>query len=253
MQGWFQIVLFFAVLLAIVPLLGRYIARVFTGERVFLSPVLGPLERFTYEPREDATCAGLEGVRPLAARLLGPVWLALYLILRTRMRPVNRDFHGAWDLSFNTTSSFVTNTNWQYYGGETMLTDFSPDAGLAVQNFVSAAVGLVVAVVLIRAIAARGRRRLGNFWEDLDAALLHVLLPISFVGALVLASQGVVAVARRRRPVASQESSRSSGPTAAGSTTSTPRSRSRTRTGSRTSSRCWRCSPSRPRCRSPTG
>ena len=140
----------------------------------------------------------------------GLFWLALFVILRTQTgHPFNPDgFHsGTWDLSFNTASSFVTNTNWQYYGGETTLSFFSQMAGLAVQNFVSAAVGLVVAIALIRGIAARrtGAAGLGNFWQDLTRALLYVLLPISIVGALVLASQGVVQSLSEWGPVASQE------------------------------------------------
>ena len=110
-------------------------------------------------------------------------------------------------MSFNTASSFITNTNWQYYGGETTMSFFSQMGGLAVQNFVSAAVGIVVAIALIRGIAARhtGATGLGNFWQDLTRALLYVLLPISVVGALVLASQGVVQSLSDWGPVASQE------------------------------------------------
>ncbi len=118
-------------------------------------------------------------------------WVLLFGILLTRM---------PWDLAFNTASSFVTNTNWQYYAGETTLTGFIQMVGLAVQNFLSAAVGLVVAIALIRGIAGRP---LGNFFEDLARAVLRVLLPISVVGALVLASQGVVQ--SLDLPVASQE------------------------------------------------
>jgi K+-transporting ATPase ATPase A chain len=95
-------------------------------------------------------------------------------------------------VTFNTTSSFVTNTNWQYYGGETTMTYFSQMAGLAVQNFVSAAVGIVVVIALIRGLVARSGRSLGNFWQDLVRTLLYVLLPISLVGAVVLVSQGVI-------------------------------------------------------------
>ena len=122
-------------------------------------------------------------------------WLALYLILRTQgIQPFNPEgFHsGPWDLSFNTASSFVTNTNWQYYGGETTLSYFAQMAGLAVQNFVSAAVGIVVVVALIRGIVARSGREIGNFWQDLVRTLLYILLPISIVGALFLVSQGVI-------------------------------------------------------------
>ncbi len=132
-------------------------------------------------------------------------WLLLYLILRTQtLHPFNPDgFHsGTWDLSFNTVSSFVTNTNWQYYGGETTLTFFSQMAGLAVQNFVSAGVGICVVIALIRGIASKP---LGNFWQDLTRTMLYILLPISFVGALILASQGVVQSLSEWGPVASQE------------------------------------------------
>jgi K+-transporting ATPase ATPase A chain len=169
--GWAQIIVFCAVLLAVVPLLGGYIARV-----------------FTYEARAPQTWKQYAA----SALVFSFVsWLFLYIVLRARM---------PWDLSFNTTSSFVTNTNWQYYAGETTLTGFIQMVGLAVQNFVSAAVGLVVAIALIRGLAGRP---LGNFFEDLTRAVLRILLPISFAGALVLASQGVVQ--SLDLPVASQE------------------------------------------------
>ena len=135
-------------------------ARVFSDQRVFLTPVLGPVERFTYRVLRvrPERGSGLEGLRAQPDRLLALSWIALYLILRTQgIHPFNpQGFHSApWDVSFNTTSSFVTNTNWQYYGGETTLTYFSQMAGLTVQNFVSAAVGIGVAVALIRGIVAR--------------------------------------------------------------------------------------------------
>ena len=151
-------------LFAVVPLLGGYMARVFTNERVFLTPVVGPLERLVYRClRVDVSRS--QDWKSYAGTLLvfsGLFWLALYLILRTQtLHPFNPDgFHsGTWDLSFNTVSSFITNTNWQFYGGETTLSFFSQMAGLAVQNFVSAAVGIVVAIALIRGIAARRARR----------------------------------------------------------------------------------------------
>src|SRR3954454_16727087 len=171
------LIVFAAVLFAIVPLLGGYMARV-----------------FTYEARGPQTWKAYAG-SVLSFSAIS--WLVLYLILRTQtLHPFNpHGFHsGTWDLSFNTASSFITNTNWQYYGGETTLSFFSQMAGLAVQNFVSAAVGIVVAIALIRGIAGRrtGSTGLGNFWQDLTRAILYVLLPISVVGAIVLASQGVV-------------------------------------------------------------
>ncbi|WP_028059644.1 potassium-transporting ATPase subunit KdpA [Candidatus Solirubrobacter pratensis] len=212
MQGWLQIIVFCLVFTAIVPLLGGYMARVFTGERVFLSPVVGPLERLTYRVlRVDTTVS--QGWKAYAGSLLvfsGLFWLFLYLVLRTQtLHPWNhQDFHsGTWDVTFNTVSSFITNTNWQYYGGETTMSFFSQMAGLAVQNFVSAAVGIVVAIALIRGIANRrqGAAGLGNFWQDLTRALLYVLLPISIVGSIVLVSQGVVQDLGGWGPVASQE------------------------------------------------
>ena len=198
LQGWLQIAIFLAVLVALTPLLGGYMARVYT--RRARVPLAGPrAARAAHLPRAarrpDAR-AGLEGAtRAACSSSRGLFWLALYVILRTQtLHPFNPEgFHsGTWDVTFNTVSSFVTNTNWQYYGGETTMTYFSQMAGLAVQNFVSAAVGICVVVALIRGIAARGGTSLGNFWQDLVRTLLYVLLPISIVGALVLVSQGVI-------------------------------------------------------------
>jgi potassium-transporting ATPase potassium-binding subunit len=201
-QGYLQIAIFCAVLVAIMPLLGGYMARVFTGERVMLDRVVGPLERLTYRVLRVDPAVGQDwkayARSMIAFSLLG--WLVLYVILRAQhVLPWNgQSFHaGTWDLSFNSASSFVTNTNWQYYGGETTLSNFAQMAGLAVQNFLSAAVGIVIAIALIRGIASRrgtgaGPGTLGNFWQDLIRACYYVLLPISIVGALVLVSQGVV-------------------------------------------------------------
>jgi K+-transporting ATPase ATPase A chain len=122
-------------------------------------------------------------------------WLLLYLILRTQtLHPFNPEgFHSApWNVTFNTVTSFLTNTNWQYYSGETTMSYFSQMAGLTVQNFVSAAVGICVAVALIRGIVSRSGKGLGNFWQDLVRTVLYVLLPISVVGAVVLVSQGTI-------------------------------------------------------------
>jgi K+-transporting ATPase ATPase A chain len=196
-QGWLQIVVFIGVLIALTPPLGAYMARVFSGQRVSLSPVLGPLERFTYRvlrvnPAEDqdwkayARCLILFSVFS---------WVALYLILRTQaIQPFNPEgFHsGPWDVSFNTTSSFVSNTNWQFYGGETTLTYFAQMAGLTMENFVTPAVGICVLLAFIRGIAGRGGPGLGNFWQDLTRSLYYVLLPLSVIVGLVLVSQGVV-------------------------------------------------------------
>jgi potassium-transporting ATPase potassium-binding subunit len=200
-QGFLQIAIFCAVLVAVMPLLGGYMARVYQNDRVFLTPVVGWLERLTYRLLRVDPKRGQDW-KAYARTLIvfsGLFWLVLYVILRTQQQhPFNpSNFHSApWDVTFNTVSSFITNTNWQYYGGETTMTYFSQMAGLAVQNFVSAAVGIVVVIALIRAIAARRGRgesgSLGNFWQDLVRTLYYVLLPISIVGALLLVSQGVI-------------------------------------------------------------
>jgi K+-transporting ATPase ATPase A chain len=196
-QGWLQIAIFLVVLAAIVPLLGGYMARVFTGERVFLTPVVAPLERLLLRVLRVDPEEGQDWKRYARSLLVFSAlfWLALYVILRTQtIHPWNgQNFHsGTWDVTFNTVSSFLTNTNWQYYGGETTMTYFSQMAGLAVQNFVSAGVGIVVVIALIRGISARSGNSLGNFWQDIVRVLLYVLLPLSIIGAVVLVSQGVI-------------------------------------------------------------
>src|SRR5690349_18805748 len=125
-QGFLQVAIFCALLVAAMPLLGGYMARVFSGDRVFLSPVVGPLERLTYRVLRVDTRSGMRWKAYARALIVfsGLCWLVLYLILRTQtLHPFNpQGFHsGTWDLTFNTTSSFVTNTNWQYYAGETTL------------------------------------------------------------------------------------------------------------------------------------
>jgi K+-transporting ATPase ATPase A chain len=195
--GWIEIALFVAIITAITPFLGAYMARVYRFEPVWLDRVVGPLERGTYWLLRIDPKRGQEWKAYAKSVLIFSAlfWGLLYLVLRTQgIHPFNpQDFRsGPYDLSFNTTSSFITNTNWQYYGGETTLSYFSQMAGLAVQNFVSAGVGIAVAVALIRAIASRSGRELGNFYADLTRTLLYVLVPISIAVGLVLVSQGVL-------------------------------------------------------------
>jgi K+-transporting ATPase ATPase A chain len=198
--GWLQIVAFCALLIILSPILGRYMAKVYTGERVFLSPIFGGPERLLYrcflvDPKREQDWKSY-AKSLIIFSLAG--WIILYVVLRTAtIQPWNNyggvAFHAApWDVTFNTTSSFLTNTNWQYYGGETTLTYFAQMLGLTVQNFLSAAVGIVVAVALVRGIASRSGRSLGNFYQDLVRTVLYVLLPIAFVSALVLVSQGSI-------------------------------------------------------------
>jgi potassium-transporting ATPase potassium-binding subunit len=196
-QGWLQIAFYFAVLIALTPPLGAYMARVYQGQRVFLTPAVAPFERLIYRVIGSGARAEQDwkayGRTVIVFSLV--FWLVLYLVLRTQgIQPFNpEDFNSApWDVTFNTTSSFISNTNWQYYGGETTLSYFSQMVGLTVQNFVSAAVGMAVLAAVIRGIASRGSTSLGNFWQDLTRTLLYILLPLSFVGALILASQGVI-------------------------------------------------------------
>jgi len=196
-QGWLQIALYLAVLTALVPLLGGYMARVYMGQRVVLARVLGPVERLFYRAvranpdREQDWKQYATTVLVFSALF----WVVLYVLLRAQgILPFNPlRFSGApWNVTFNTTSSFISNTNWQYYGGETTMSYFSQMAGLAVQNFVSAAVGMAVLAAVIRGFARRDTDRLGNFWVDLTRTLLYILLPLSVIGALLLVSQGVV-------------------------------------------------------------
>jgi K+-transporting ATPase ATPase A chain len=196
-QGWLQIAIYVAVLTALTPPLGAYMARVYQGERVMLTRLLGPFERLAYralrtDPEREQDWKGYARTTIVFSALF---WVVLYAILRVQGISVFNPtgFHAApWDVTFNTTSSFITNTNWQFYGGETTMTYLAQMAGLAVQNFVSAAVGMAVMAAVIRGFVRRSGRTLGNFWVDLTRTLLYVLVPLSFVGALVLVSQGVV-------------------------------------------------------------
>jgi potassium-transporting ATPase potassium-binding subunit len=198
--GWLTIFGFAAILTLLALPLARYMAAVYTGGRTWLDPVLGVPERLLYRVMRVDPSNGQDWKAYAKSLIIFSLagWLLLYFILRTQtlwnwtgLNP--QGFHsGTWNLTFNTTSSFLTNTNWQYYGGETTLSYFSQMAGLTVQNFLSAAVGMVVAVALIRGILARSGKSLGNFWQDLVRTTLYILLPISFVVALVLVFQGSI-------------------------------------------------------------
>jgi K+-transporting ATPase ATPase A chain len=200
--GWLTIILFAVILTVLAIPFGTYMANVYTGKRVFLTPIFGGPERFLYKVlrvdpgREQDWKAYAKSL--IIFSLAG--WLLLYLILRTQdgfyvphaLNPLG--FESApWNVTFNTTSSFVTNTNWQYYSGETTMTYLSQMLGLTVQNWLSAGVGIVVAVALVRGIIGRTGKSIGNFWQDLVRTILYVLAPISVLGALVLVSQGVIA------------------------------------------------------------
>ena len=194
--GWLQIGLLFLVVALLVKPLGLFMARVFSGKRTFLSPVLEPVERGFYaaagvDPQaEQGWLAYAFAI--LAFSMAGLA--ALYAILRLQYYlPLNpQGFAGmSPHLAFNTAVSFVTNTNWQSYGGETTLSHFSQMAGLTVQNFASAAAGIAMALALTRAFARSGARTVGNFWVDLTRATLYVLLPLSILVALAFVAMGL--------------------------------------------------------------
>jgi K+-transporting ATPase ATPase A chain len=180
--------------------LGRYMAAVYAGERTILDPLFRTPERLIYKILRVDPNKGQDWKAYAKSLIVFSLagWLLLYLILRTQtlwnwtgLNP--QGFHsGTWDVTFNTTSSFLTNTNWQYYGGETTLSYFSQMLGLTVQNFLSAGVGIAVAVALIRGIVGRSGKSLGNFWFDLTRTVLWVLTPIAFVSAIVLVFQGSI-------------------------------------------------------------
>ena len=197
-QGWLQIAVYLVLLTALTPAIGAYMARVFRGERIpVLSTAVAPAERLTYRLIRANPDVEQDWRSYARTALVFSVlsWAALYLILSFQgSTPLNpEDFGSApWDVTFNTASSFVSNTNWQFYGGETTMSYFSQMAGLAVQNFLSAAVGIAVAIAVIRGFVARSGSSLGNFWQDLIRTLLYVLLPLSFALALFFVSQGAI-------------------------------------------------------------
>jgi len=196
-NGWLQIVIYFGAIAAVTPVLGGYMADVFMRRRTFLDPVMRPIERLVYRLTGVDDNRGMRWTEYAFAILMFGVvsMLVLYAMLRLQhLLPFNPQGLGpvAPDLAFNTAVSFTTNTNWQAYGGETTMSYFTQMAGLAYQNFVSAAVGMSVAIAFIRGIAQREKDAIGNFWVDLVRSTLWIFLPISIVGALLLVSQGVV-------------------------------------------------------------
>ncbi len=196
-NGWLQIALFLALVLLVTKPMGVFMTRVFNRERTFLDPVLRPIERLVYR----LTCVDenheMRWTEYAVAMLLFSVvsMLVLYAMERLQVHlPLNpQKFPGvAQALAFNTAASFTTNTNWQNYSGEVVMSYFTQMAGLAYHNFMSAAVGIALAIAFIRGIARRQMQTIGNFWVDMVRSCLWVLLPFCIVGALVLVSQGVV-------------------------------------------------------------
>ncbi|HHY99236.1 MAG TPA: potassium-transporting ATPase subunit KdpA [Firmicutes bacterium] len=192
-----QMILFLAVLIGITAPLGSYIERVFAGRRTSLDRIMRPVEKLIYratgvDEKEEMNWKGY-ALAVLFFNFAG--MLVLYLLQRLQGHlPLNPQRFGpvAPDLAFNTAASFMTNTNWQAYSGEKTMSYLTQMAGLTVQNFVSAATGIAVAIALIRGIVRHTAKSIGNFWVDLTRSVLWVLIPISFVLALVLVSQGAI-------------------------------------------------------------
>jgi K+-transporting ATPase ATPase A chain len=197
--GVLQIIIYFLILLALTKPVGLYMTRVFNGERTFLHPVLRWLEALIYKlsgVREDAEQRWTQYSGALLSFSLFGFLLA-YVIQRAQAYlPLNPQNFGTPvmtpDLAFNTALSFLTNTNWQSYSGESTLSYFVQMAALTVQNFVSGAAGIAIAIALTRGFARQQMKTIGNFWVDMTRATVYVLLPLSLAGALFLCSQGVI-------------------------------------------------------------
>ena len=196
-NGWFQIGLYLLIVLAVAKPMGVYMARVFSGEKTFLDPVARPVERLLYRLTGVDEKREMRWTEYAIAMLLYSAvsMIVLYLIERLQhYLPWNpqRLAGVPTDVAFNTAASFTTNTNWQSYVPETTMSYLTQMAGLAYHNFASAAVGIAMAIAVIRGIARREMQTIGNFWVDFTRCILWVLLPLCLVGSLVLVSQGVI-------------------------------------------------------------
>src|SRR6266851_2296693 len=197
--GMLQIVVFFGLILLLTKPLGLFMSRLFQGQRTFLHPIVRPIEVLVYKlcgVREDDEQRWTQYTASLLAFSFF-AFLFPYALMRLQgLLPLNPQGFGASqvspDQSFNTAVSFMTNTNWQWYSGESAMSYLVQMAALAVQNFVSAAAGIAVAIALIRGFARHETDRIGNFWVDLTRGTLYLLIPISIVAALVLCSQGAI-------------------------------------------------------------
>jgi potassium-transporting ATPase potassium-binding subunit len=197
LYSWLQLIFYMVVLLLLAKPLGSFMAKVYQGEHTFLDRVLGPVERLVYRlsgvrPEEDMNWKTY-AIAVMVFNVLGLI--VVYLLQRLQgVLPLNPQGLGAVtpDSSWNTATSFATNTNWQGYGGEVTMSYLSQMLGLTVQNFVSAATGMAVLIALIRGLARHTSKGIGNFWVDLTRTTLYILIPLAIVVALAIASQGVV-------------------------------------------------------------
>ena len=212
---WVQIVLYVVILIALAKPLGSFMARVFNGERNFLSPILAPVERFTYRllgtrPDEEMNWKKY-AVAVLLLALLGVVTLFLIELLQGVLPFNPQHLPGVSPaLAFNTSISFNTNTNWQNYGGETTMTYFTQMVGLTVHNFLSAAAGIAVLMAVIRGFTRHTAQTIGNFWVDMTRSVLYILIPLALVLSIVLMSQGVVQTLSKYKTANLLESTQSS-------------------------------------------
>jgi len=196
-SSWFQFPLYIIFLLLLIKPLGFYMAQVYQGERTFLSPIISPIERvlnrIAMVKNDDEMNWKTYALTVLIFNLFGFLFLYLLLRIQNVLQLNPQAFSGVSpELSFNTAVSFVTNTNWQNYGGETTMSNLSQMLGLGVQNFFSAATGMAVLIALIRGFSRHSTNNLGNFWIDLTRSVLYILLPLALILALLLVSQGVV-------------------------------------------------------------
>ncbi|MBV8812665.1 MAG: potassium-transporting ATPase subunit KdpA, partial [Acidobacteriaceae bacterium] len=198
-NGILQIAVYFLIILAIAKPMGVFMANLFEGRKTLLHPALRPLEKFIYRLIGIDETTEQRWTQYTAALLAFSIFSFLFVYLLQRLQgilPLNPQGFGAGqvtpDLAFNTAVSFVTNTNWQSYSGESTLSYLVQMAALTVQNFASAAAGIAVAIALTRGFARQQVNSLGNFWVDLTRGIVYILLPISLVAALILCSQGVI-------------------------------------------------------------
>ena len=201
-----QVILFFVILVGLTPLLGNFMYRVFTSQRHILHPALGWLERLTYkaggiDPIEENNWKSYS-VNLLLFNFIGFLFLFLVQLWQSHL-PLNPEKFPdiSWHSSLNTAVSFMTNTNWQGYAGETTMSFFVQMIGLTVQNFVSAATGIAVLLALIRGLSRKTTEKLGNFWVDLTRSTIYVLLPMAIIFSVVLTGQGVIQNFHSSQPV----------------------------------------------------
>lgn len=197
MESFIQYAVYLIILVALAIPLGAYIGKVMNGEKVFLSRICGPCEKLIYKIMHIDSREEMSAKRYIISAVIFNAvgFLVLFLMLLLQgILPLNPEHipGNSWHLAFNTAVSFMTNTNWQAYSGESALSYLSQMMGLTVQNFVSAATGIAVLFAVIRGFTRVKQNGIGNFWVDLTRSVVYILLPIAIVGGILISSQGVV-------------------------------------------------------------